>query len=349
MRLSGFMAELAATHEVACCAPRFSEAARAHLDQLGVEAVPAEPAVPSLRSAFRDPMQVAAFSMWRVPEELLRGADVIHISTVRAVPLVTPTELPRAHLDYVDALSRNTEDRARYARPRPLWRREARLLHEFEVRVGTLVRSSSCTSEADRATIGLPFTAVVPFGVRIPSAVPETDPTPTILFPGNLGYFANVDAAVWLATSILPGVRKALPAARLLIVGARPTREVRALAAHDGVEVHADVPDMTPFYGRAWVVAAPLRYGTGLQIKVLEAFAHRRPVVTTTTVAGRVPGAVVGRHLEAADDVSSLTELLIGLLQDSVRRAQVAGEGSTIAGSLSWHACAQRLVSAYRL
>lgn len=349
MRLSGFLGELAATHDVACCAPRLSDRSRAHLGTLGVEAVPAEGAVPSIQSALRDPMQVAAFSAWRVPSSLLREADVIHLSTVRAVPMVRPADLERAHLDYVDALGRNTYDRGRYTHPRLLWHREARRLREFEIRVGTQARSSSCTSEADRVAIGLASIAVVPFGVRIPNEVPEEDPSPTLLFPGNLGYFANVDAARWLATAIFPRVRSVIPNTRLLVVGARPRRQVRALAGQEGVEVHANVPDMTPFFGRAWAVAAPLRYGTGLQTKVLEAFAHCRPVVTTTAVASRVPGVVVRKHLEAADDASSLAQLLVGLLQDSNRRRLLADEGLRIAASLSWRSCATSLVASYRL
>ncbi|MEA3075337.1 MAG: hypothetical protein QOF60_245 [Actinomycetota bacterium] len=346
MRLSGFLAELASSHEVACCVARLSSDDRAHLTAMGVEPVAAETRLPSPSSFVRDPLQVAAFSRWRVPASLVREADVVHLSTVRAGAMVD--DFSHAHLDYVDALSRNTEQRAASTRPRAFWLREARRLRTYEVELGRRVRSSSCTSDDDRIAIGLPDIDVVPFGVRVPDDVPEPDGAPTILFPGNLGYFANIDAAVWLATSIFPTLRRAVPNAHLVIAGARPSSEVRALGDLDGIEVHADVPSMTPFFGRSWVVAAPLRYGTGLQTKVLEGFAHRRAVVTTTAVAGRVPGAAVGVHLEAADDTPAIAALLAELLGDRARRERLAAAGLGIARSLSWEACTRLLEAAYR-
>lgn len=346
-RLLGFLGQLARRHEVTCCMPLVAEGARARLSAMGVDALPATFALPSGRSLIRYPLQVAAFSTWRVPATVLHGVDVIHLSTVRTASMIDPAYLPQAHLDFVDALSRNTEQRAAYARHPSFWRREARRLHDLEMVVGWRVHSTSCTSEADREAMGLPATAVIPNGVRIPPYVPDADEFPTILFPGNLGYFVNADAAQWLATSIFPAVRRAVPTARLLLVGARPPAKVRALAVADGVEVHADVPDMTPFFGRSWVVAAPLRYGTGLQNKVLEGFAHGRPVVTTTSVASRVPGVVPGTHLEAADDAVALGRLLTEALQDEDRRARLATAALDIARSLSWKACTERLEAVY--
>lgn len=347
MRLTGFLTELARNHDVACCVPRLAEVTRRQLEELGVQGVRADRTLPAARAGLRLPLQVAASTPWRVPTWLLRDADVIHLSTVRSVPLVPPSDLPRAHLDFVDALSRNTEDRARYSRFSRFWQREAALLGAYERTVGARARSVSCTSEADCEAIGLPSALVIPFGVRIPSNLPCQDSQPTLLFPGNLGYFPNVDAAVHLATSIFPLVRRSIKDARLLLVGARPTARVCALAELEGVEVHRDVPEMTTYFGRAWVVVAPLRYGTGLQTKVLEAFAHCRPVVTSSGVAARVPGAVVGQHLEAADDPHVVGDLVAGLLRDSHRRGLLASAGLDIARSLTWDACARQLERAY--
>ncbi|HUP85613.1 MAG TPA: glycosyltransferase family 4 protein [Acidimicrobiales bacterium] len=257
-------------------------------------------------------------------------------------------DLRRVHLDFVDALSQNTLYRAEASRLPSFWRIEAERLRRLEVEVGALVASSSCTTEADRRAIGIPTTKVIPFGVDLPASVPPSASRPTILFPGNLGYFANVDAAVWLAEEILPLVRETVPDVRLLAVGARPARQVRALAHTDLIEVHGDVPSMTPFYGAAWIVAAPLRYGTGLQTKVLEAFAHRRAVVTTTGVASRVPGVVAGEHLETADEASTLAKSLVRLLLDQSRRDRLAAAGNAVAQNSSWHECGRMLERAYQ-
>lgn len=344
----GFMSALASRHEVLCCSPRLTQEAEKHLKERGVVGVPAELRPPSAAWSLRLPIQVAANATWRVPLELVRRSDVLHLSTVRAVPMIEVRDRTRSHLDFVDALSRNTLHRAATSPFGAVWRNEAKRLRRFEQEVGATVASSSCTTEEDRQAIGLPSIRVIPFGVEVPEFVPAAAPAPTVLFPGNLGYFANVDAAVWLAKDIFPAVLDAVPDARLLIVGARPTREIRALARSGTVEIHADVPRMTPFYGQAWLVAAPLRYGTGLQTKVLEAFAHGRPVVTTTAVASRVPGVIAGQHLEVADDTRSFAATIIRLLRDDKWRDRLSAQGSSAARSLSWESCAQLLEAAYQ-
>lgn len=348
MRLSGFMRSLAGRHEVACCVPRLSARTAAELRSWGVEPVAAHVRRSPAAWSRRLPFQVAASAFWRVPRDLADRSEVLHVSTVRSAPLVESTDRSRIHLDFVDALSRNTLQRANATSLRPFWRTEAERLRRFEIELGSSVATTSCTTEEDRRAIGIESISVIPFGVDIPASVPPQASVPTILFPGNLGYFANVDAATWLAKEILPLVREIVPDARLLVVGARPTRAVRALARAGVIEVHPDVPFMSPFYGAAWVVAAPLRYGTGLQTKVLEAFAHGRSVVTTTAVAARVPGVVVGQHLAAADDAEALAVLLGGLLGDLSHREGLAAAGLRVAQRLSWEECGRLLEAAYQ-
>lgn len=348
MRMGGFMRALAPRHDIVCCVPRLSAEAAGELRAWGVEPVRAE--LRSSRRAWpgRLPFQVAPGALWRVPRSTVESSDVLHVSTVRSAPMLERRDWPRAHLDFVDALSRNTLHRATASHLRPFWRNEAERLRRFEIELASRVASSSCTTDEDRRAIGIPTIRVIPFGVEVPASVPPPAPAPTILFPGNLGYFANIDAAVWLAEELLPLVREAVSDARLLLVGARPARRIRALARADVVEVHGDVPSMTPFYGAAWVVAAPLRYGTGLQTKVLEAFAHGRAVVTTTSVAARVPGVAAGEHLEAADDAHSLAVLISQVLKDGSRRTRLATAGNAIASSLSWDRCSQMLEATYQ-
>ena len=106
-----------------------------------------------------------------------------------------------------------------------------------------------------------------------------------MLFVGNLTYRANVEAATTLAREVLPMVRATRPGATAALVGPCDG-QVEALAG-DGLEVAGRVDDLDPWYAGADVVVVPLRHGSGTRIKVLEAFAHRRPVVATpTAVAG---------------------------------------------------------------
>lgn len=102
-----------------------------------------------------------------------------------------------------------------------------------------------------------------------------------VVFTGAMDYWPNVDAVTWFATEILPAIRKRNRRVCLYVVGARPTRSVRALESLNGVRVVGRVPDMRPWLQHAGAAVAPLRIARGIQNKVLEAFAMARPVVVT--------------------------------------------------------------------
>ena len=140
--------------------------------------------------------------------------------------------------------------------------------------------------------------------VRIPFGVPAVDTAlapegaapPEVVFVGNFRHPANVDAAVWLAGTLFPPVRDRVPDARLTIVGASPTPEVRALAG-EAVSVTGPVDDVVPYLDRAAVVAAPIRLGGGMRVKVLEALAAGKAVVATPLA---VEGLDVSLEVESA-------------------------------------------------
>jgi len=130
---------------------------------------------------------------------------------------------------------------------------------------------------------------------------------PIVLLPGSLDYAPNVDGACWMATEVWPLVRRAVPGARLQVVGRSPRPAVRALAGVDGVEVHGDVPDIAPWFDDARVVVVPLRFGTGTRLKALEAMAAGRPLVGTSVgLAGL--DLEDGVHALLADDAATLAE-----------------------------------------
>jgi glycosyltransferase involved in cell wall biosynthesis len=90
-----------------------------------------------------------------------------------------------------------------------------------------------------------------------------------------------VDAAVWFCREVWPQVRQRYPEAVIRLVGRRPTDEVLALSALDGVEVVGQVPDVRPFVACSAIAVAPLRVARGVQNKVLEGMALGRPVVAS--------------------------------------------------------------------
>jgi glycosyltransferase involved in cell wall biosynthesis len=144
-----------------------------------------------------------------------------------------------------------------------------------------------------------------------------------LVFGGNLGYFPNVDAAAWLARDIVPRVRAAVPEVELRLVGARPARAVRALAAAPGVSLAASVPAMAPELAAATVAVIPLRAGSGLQNKVLEAMAVGTPVVATPRALAGL-ALRPGEHVLVGEDAEALAAAAVALLRDPAKARTLA-------------------------
>jgi glycosyltransferase involved in cell wall biosynthesis len=156
---------------------------------------------------------------------------------------------------------------------------------------------------------------VNPFAVEIP---PEPDPAleedDAIVFTGGFLHAPNVDAARWLVGEIMPRLRARHPGVRLRIVGADPRGALRGLASAD-VEITGWVPSLATELARAAVVVAPLRVGGGQRMKVFEALAAGKAVVTTARgaeglhVADGEPASLA--FAESADDFASATAALL--------------------------------------
>ncbi len=107
----------------------------------------------------------------------------------------------------------------------------------------------------------------------------------TIVFTGGMDYPPNTDAALYLIEEILPLVRRSVPDVKLLLVGRDPTERLIRAAQRPGVTATGFVEDVRPYLEQATVFAAPLRFGAGIQNKVLEAMAVELPVVATPVAA----------------------------------------------------------------
>lgn len=138
----------------------------------------------------------------------------------------------------------------------------------------------------------------------------------TLLFVGTLGYEPNADAIRFFCTDILPRIQAgAARPVTLRIVGAGAATAFRRLEAQAGVEVIGEVDDVAPWYRDAHLAVVPLRAGGGTRIKVLEAFALRRPVVTTPIGVEGI-AAEDGTHAMIANDPASFATATLRLLHD---------------------------------
>jgi glycosyltransferase involved in cell wall biosynthesis len=149
---------------------------------------------------------------------------------------------------------------------------------------------------------------------------------PSLLFQGTFDYGPNVDGAEWLTREIAPRIASLVPGTRIRLVG-RTSAGVDRLNRPPDIAVVGPVPQMETELARADVAVVPLRYGSGTRIKIIESFAHRIPVVSTTAGAEGL-GAIDGVHLLIADDADAFAASCRRLLTEpDLRHALVdAGE-----------------------
>lgn len=145
-----------------------------------------------------------------------------------------------------------------------------------------------------------------------------------LVLTGTMDYAPNVDAAVALATAVLPRVQEQVPTARLALVGRRPHPDVVALSRRPGVTVTGEVDDVVPWLARAAVVVCPMWSGTGVKNKLLEAMACARPCVATPLA---LQGIAVTPGVDAivADDVGAVVDDVAGLLRQPGRAVALGG------------------------
>ena len=164
---------------------------------------------------------------------------------------------------------------------------------------------------------------VDPFGLVLPPAAdPAREAVGTVLFVGAFHHPPNRDAALWLAREILPAVRERAPGARLRIVGSVPPPEVRELAGPQ-VEVVADAPSVLPHLEEAAVVMAPVRTGGGMRMKVLQAMAAGKAVVTTSRGTEGYTGFGEEPPLAVADSEAEIAAATAELLADDEGRRRL--------------------------
>ena len=177
---------------------------------------------------------------------------------------------------------------------------------------------------------------VIPNGVDLDQfrITPMQRLTDTLLFTGNYDYAPNVDAALRLATEILPLVQARIPGVKLWLVGNAPPPELQALAS-DSIKVTGRVPDMKPYLARATAFVSPLRLGAGIKNKVLEAMALGCPVVATPISVDGI--SVTNGHDALVADDDALADTVVWLLQDLALQAELSTSGrKLIEARYSW-------------
>jgi glycosyltransferase involved in cell wall biosynthesis len=151
-----------------------------------------------------------------------------------------------------------------------------------------------------------------------------------IVFTGLMNHPPNMDAAIYFAREVFPAIRAEYPGAEFVIVGKQPSAEVLALATLDGVTVTGEVPDTRPYLMSAAVVVVPLRFGSGVRNKILEAWCMEKFIVSTSIGAEGL-SYVRDRDLAIANDAATMSATVVRALRDPGYRDRLRYEGRTVA------------------
>jgi sugar transferase (PEP-CTERM/EpsH1 system associated) len=310
----------------------------------------------ALRAAVSsDPMQVSYYKSLKFRQKLnelllAKDFDVVHAFMLRIAPYVSDISLPKI-LELNDSMQLNLQRRAersgrlmkRLIREElgRITRMENALHHEFERLI--------VTSEKDREFIAGDNICVLPLGVDVDAfhPRPSTAKRTSIVFSGNMAYPPNVDAACWFVERCLPLVRAEIPEASMTIVGANPCKLVRDLGKKTGVEVRGFVESMSDALNESRVAVAPMRSGSGMQFKVLEAMACGIPVVATSLGVGDIK-ASPGVEIEVADNAEAFALQVKKLLRQPGLAHDIGHRGREfVLRHHNWSVAASHIESMY--
>jgi glycosyltransferase involved in cell wall biosynthesis len=183
--------------------------------------------------------------------------------------------------------------------------------------------------------------SVAPTGVDVAQYrdAAGVDPSnPIVMFLGSMDWEANVDAVEYFCRDIWPSIREAVPAARFRIVGRNPHPRVARLAS-ESVEVTGTVPSVIDHLVQAAAVVVPLRVGGGTRLKIFEAMAAGRAVVSTSVGAEGLDVAN-NRDLILEDDAQRFADAVVSLLTDADRRRAIGAAAAQSAARYDWPAIA---------
>ena len=159
--------------------------------------------------------------------------------------------------------------------------------------------------------------------------------SPLVVFIGSMDWEPNIDGVEYFCREVWPRVLRELPQARFRIVGRNPHPRVRRLTEDASVEVTGSVPSITEHLAHAAVVVVPLRVGGGTRLKIYEAMAAGRAIVSTTVGAEGLEVST-GEDIVLADTAADFTTAVLTLLRDDVHRERIAQGAAATAARFDW-------------
>jgi len=335
--------------------PRGSETTRS-ADRAGIVARAAGK-MQSLDARLRSPLPPFVREAWS--DELMstleriraeRAFDIVYATQSWMAEHARAAGLPRVVVDVDDLLSHMSRQRVAssgWHRRKPIElfdaakdaRYERSLPKRFTRVVVAKAEDQDFFAAADRERV-----SVVPNGITLPPAPsPEPALANTVLFVGTLGYGPNIDAVKWFAGDILPLIWRENADVRFTVAGYGSAGALADVLRDPRCAVHESPADLAPLYAAAAVVVTPVRIGGGTRIKILEALARGRAVVSTTFAAEGL-GLRGGVDLEYADTPTDFARRCVELLRERERRRELATGGrATVSAKFDWLSIEKKL------
>ena len=211
----------------------------------------------------------------------------------------------------------------------------------------------TCTSDIDAAVFQQHCTTdaieIIPNGVDITHYLPDfTSEAPAhLIYIGSMDWYPNEDAVGFFVDEVLPLIQEKVSNVTFSIVGGNPSARVRKLAEREGVVVTGRVPEIKPYFAEATVFVVPLRIGSGTRLKILEALAMGKAIVSTSVGAEGLD-LRNGEEIFIADEPTAFADAVTRLLMDSELRRRIGENGrARVEQDYDWQRIGEKLHGVY--
>ena len=339
------------------------------LQQLGIQVhlVPNAPTLPplsfgTLANAFfkRQPITVARYDLpaYRQQFKALIATDtfdLVHYEMFHTAQFRTETDLP-------GVLSQQNVDSA-------IWRRlcgetanpfykfaywtQQLTFQRYEQVLSPKFDAVTCTSDIDAAVFqqhcAEDVIEIIPNGVDVAHYQPDfsAEAPAHLIYIGSMDWYPNEDAVSFFADEVLPQIHTEVPDVKFSIVGGNPSARVQKLAKKEGIVVTGRVPEIKPYFAEATVFVVPLRIGSGTRLKILEALAMGKAIVSTSVGAEGLD-LKDGEEIFIADEPTAFAEAVTRLLKDPSLRRRIGESGrARVEQDYDWRSISEKLHQLY--
>ena len=284
--------------------------------------------------------------------------DIIHCDTLGLVHYVLEKESARTVLNHHNIESQMMLRRSGKER-NPLKKLyfflEGMKLRTYEKKICPLVAGNIVVSELDRMRLleiaPKAEVRVVPNGVDVGYFRPtEKSIIPhNLVFAGSMDWYPNEDAMIYFLNDVWPHLKNIYRDANLTVAGRMPSQRLKDLISFDtSVRLTGYVEDIRPFIDQAEVYICPIRDGGGTKLKLLDAMAMGKAIVTTT-VGAEGFDVKDGEHVLIADDPKGFVEKIRSLFENEKLRHFLSKNGRKFVEKYySWEVIGKELLDAYR-